>query len=131
MYAIIETGGKQYCITPGEVLSVEKLNAKQGEKVTFDKILLVGGKSEHPTLVGAPYLPQALAEAEVVAQTRGDKIRIIKYRRRKGYRKTQGHRQSITRLLVTKVEDGQGGKLEFDSTKRKEVLQKASISTNT
>lgn len=129
MYAIIETGGKQYRVTTGDVLNIEKITGKAGDKVKFDKVLLVGGK-DNKTLVGKPYVASAALEAEIVDDTfRGDKIVTIKYKRRKQYRRTMGHRQDLFRILVTKIEDGQGGKAEFDSSKRKEVLMKASVKT--
>lgn len=128
MYAIIETGGKQYRVTTGDVLNIEKITGKAGDKVKFDKVLLVGGGKQ--TLVGKPYLASAALEAEIVDDTfRGDKIVTIKYKRRKQYRRTIGHRQDLFRVLVTKIDDGQGGKAEFDASKKKEVLMKASVKT--
>lgn len=125
MYAIIETGGKQYRLSVGTVVNIEKLPQTLGEKVSFDKVLLVG--SEEQTLVGTPYVAKASLEGEVVSQAKGDKILTIKYRRRKGFRKSIGHRQLLTRLLVTKIEDGAGKADTFDNSKRAEVLHKASI----
>lgn len=127
MYAIIETGGKQYRVTPGDVLSLEKLDGNIGQTVTFDKVLLVGGKSDAQVLVGTPYVAQATLLAEIVEQAKGEKILTIKYRRRKGYRRMMGHRQMLTRVLVTKLEDGKGQTLAFDAAKRADVLRKASV----
>ena len=124
MYAIIESGGKQYRVTTGDVLSVEKLEGPVGQKLTFNELLLVSGTT---TLVGTPFVEKAAVEAEIVEHTKGEKIRTIKYKRRKGYRRTMGHRQILTRLLITRLEDGQGNKLECDSNKRKEALIKASV----
>lgn len=131
MYAIIETGGKQYRVAPGDVVSLEKLDGNVGQKLTFDKLLLIGGKANSQTLIGTPYVEKALLEAEIVEQTKGEKIRTVKYRRRKGYRRTLGHRQLLTRILVTKVEDGQGETSQFDATKRNEILRKASVKFST
>lgn len=131
MYAIIETGGKQYRVTPGDIVNVERLKGDVGATVTLDKVLLVGGKSDAQILVGTPYVAKATLQAEIVDQSRGDKIRIIKYKRRKQYRRQIGHRQEVTRLLVTKIDDGQGQSLAFDAGKRIEALRKASVATAT
>lgn len=127
MYAIIETGGKQYRVTPGDVVALERLQGEIGQTVTFDKVLLIGGKADNQILVGAPYVTQASLQAEIVEQTRGEKILTIKYKRRKGYRRTIGHRQELTRILVTKIDDGRGHALQFESTKRADTLRTASV----
>src|SRR5262249_14579569 len=93
----------------------------------FDKVLLIGGKADGQALVGAPYVAQASLHGEIVEQSKGEKLLTIKYRRRKGYRRMIGHRQMLTRVLVTKVEDGKGGTAAFDASKRNEVLMKASV----
>lgn len=126
MYAIIETGGKQYRVTPGDVLAIEHLKGDVGQTVTFDKVLLIGGKTDH-VLVGAPYVSKASLQAEIVEQTRGEKILTIKYKRRKGYRRMMGHRQEVTRVLVMRIEDGKGGSAAFEASKRVEALKKASV----
>jgi large subunit ribosomal protein L21 len=101
MYAVIESGGKQHRVEEGEVLQLEKLEAATGEKVKFDKILLVGeGES---VKIGTPYVEGSQVEAEVVKQGRGDKIKIIKFNRRKHFKKTQGHRQSFTEVKITGI----------------------------
>lgn len=129
MYAIVETGGKQYRVTPGDLVNVERLQGDIGTMITLDKVLLIGGKADSAVLVGKPYVAKATLQAEIVDQSRGDKIRIIKYKRRKQYRRQMGHRQELTRLLVTKIEDGTGQSLSFDAAKRAEVLRKASVAT--
>lgn len=131
MYAIIETGGKQYRVTPGDVVSLEKLDGNVGQTITFDKVLLIGGKADNNVIVGTPYVAQAALAAEIVEQAKGEKILTIKYRRRKGYRRTMGHRQLLTRVLVTKIEDGQGQTLAFDAAKRADILRKASVPFST
>lgn len=98
-YAVIETGGKQYVVTPGESLSIEKLpGAKTGGKVIFDKVLLLddGGKVQ----VGTPYVSGAKIEAEVTGEGRGDKITVLKYKRKTRYRVKQGHRQPFTKVRI-------------------------------
>jgi large subunit ribosomal protein L21 len=101
MYAVIKTGGKQYRVANGETLKVETLVADVGSTVSFDQVLLVGeGES---VKVGAPTVAGGVVKAEVVAHGRGDKIRIIKHRRRKHYHKEQGHRQNFTQVKITEI----------------------------
>jgi|TARA_B110000438_G_scaffold59220_1_gene59328 large subunit ribosomal protein L21 len=101
MYAVIESGGKQHRVEEGEVLQLEKFEAATGDKVKFDKILLVGeGES---VKIGTPYVEGSQVEAEVLKQGRGDKIKIIKFNRRKHYKKTQGHRQLFTEVKITGI----------------------------
>ena len=98
MYAVIKTGGKQYRVAEGQTLKVEKLDVGEGASVDFDTVLMIadGDRIE----VGSPYIEGARVSATVKSQGRGPKIRIIKFRRRKHYRKTQGHRQSFTELRI-------------------------------
>ena len=101
MYAVIKTGGKQYRVAPGESLQVESLTADVGSAISFDEVLLVAdGES---LKVGAPLVAGATVKAEVTAHGRGDKIRIIKHRRRKHYHKEQGHRQNFTAVKITEI----------------------------
>jgi len=101
MYAVIKTGGKQYRVMQGETLRVEKLEADVGAAVTFDQVLLVG-EGEGIT-VGTPLVAGASVAATVKAQGRGDKVRIIKFRRRKHHMKQQGHRQYYTEVEITSI----------------------------
>lgn len=101
MYALIETGGKQYKIQEGDILSVEKLGAGEGEKVSFDKVLLIG--SEEGIKVGKPYVEGAAVEGEVLFHGKGKKIIVFKYKAKKNYRKKQGHRQPFSRVKITKI----------------------------
>ena len=102
MYAIIETGGKQYRVAEGQTLKIEKLEVEAGHTVDFDRVLMVGeGESAH---VGAPLVDGAKVVAEVLKHGRADKIRIIKFRRRKHHMKRQGHRQYYTQVKITKVQ---------------------------
>ncbi|MEQ4563056.1 MAG: 50S ribosomal protein L21, partial [Acinetobacter sp.] len=99
MYAVIQSGGKQHRVVEGETLKVELLKAETGSTITFDDVLmLVNGESIQ---IGAPVVAGATVTAEVVGHGRHDKIRIIKMRRRKHYRKQQGHRQWFTELKIT------------------------------
>lgn len=98
MYAVIKTGGKQYRVTPGEKLKVEKLLGEVGSDFTIDKVLMmVDGDN---VTIGAPLIAGASVPATVLAHGRGDKVMIFKFRRRKHYRKTQGHRQSYTEIQI-------------------------------
>lgn len=99
MYAVIETGGKQYRVEQGSVIRVEKLAAQPGEAVRFERVLLVGsGAQLH---VGKPYLEGAAVDGQVRRALRGRKVRIVKMRRRKHYRKQMGHRQHYTEVEIT------------------------------
>ncbi len=102
MYAVIQTGGKQYKVQPGEELRVEKLDGQVGDEVYFDKVLLVS-KGDKVT-VGRPVLENAKVVAKITRQGRGSKIVVFKYKRRKGYRRTQGHRQDFTGLKIIGIE---------------------------
>lgn len=102
MYAVIETGGKQYRVAVGDRLRVESLSAAQGDSVKLDKVLLVAG-GEGEILVGTPHLPGGAVTATVVGHGRGDKVHVFKMRRRKNYRRSQGHRQGYTELRVTAI----------------------------
>ena len=101
MYAVIKTGGKQYRVMQGETLRVEKLEADVGAAVTFDQVLLLG-EGEGIT-VGTPLVAGASVVATVKSQGRADKVRIIKFRRRKHHMKQQGHRQYYTEVEITSI----------------------------
>ena len=98
MYAVIVTGGKQYKVTEGEFLKIEKLEVATGEAVTFDRVLLIGNGDD--VQIGAPVVDGAKVVAEVVSQGRHDKVRIIKFRRRKHHMKRQGHRQWLSLIHI-------------------------------
>ena len=101
MYAVIKTGGKQYRVAEGDVIRVETLEANAGETITFDQVLMVGeGES---IKVGKPYVDGSSVTAEVTAEGRGDNIRVIKFKRRQGYKRTIGHRQNYTELKITGI----------------------------
>jgi large subunit ribosomal protein L21 len=104
MYAVIVTGGRQYRVMQGEVLRVEKLDAEPDSAVTFDNVLLVG---EGDTVtVGAPGVKGASVTAKVRGHGRADKVRIVKFRRRKHHRKQMGHRQHYTEIEITGIAGG-------------------------
>ncbi|MCO7175588.1 50S ribosomal protein L21 [Sporolactobacillus kofuensis] len=100
MYAIIETGGKQLKVEEGKSIVVEKLAAEAGDTVTFDKVLFVGGES---VKVGAPTVDGATVTAKVVEQGRDKKIIVFKFKKRKNYRRKQGHRQPFTKVIIEKI----------------------------
>ena len=101
MYAVVKTGGKQYRVSAGTKIKVEQLSAEVGSEVTLDQVLMISNEGE--IKLGSPLLSGAAVKAKVLAQGRGDKVRIFKMRRRKHYRKTQGHRQNFTELEITGI----------------------------
>ena len=101
MYAVIKTGGKQYRVKEGDVLKIEKLELETGSAVDFDQVLLVANGED--VKVGAPVVEGAKVSAEVVNHGRGDKVTIIKFRRRKHSMKRQGHRQWFTEVKITGI----------------------------
>ena len=102
MYAVIQTGGKQYKVKRGEEIRVEKMIGKVGDEVYFDNVLLVS--KEDTVTVGSPVLENARVVAKITKHGRGPKIVVFKYKRRKGYRKKQGHRQDFTGVKITQIE---------------------------
>ncbi|NWN83412.1 MAG: 50S ribosomal protein L21 [Halomonas sp.] len=101
MYAVIKSGGKQYRVQEGQTLKLEKIEIPTGESIDFDEVLLVGSDDE--VKVGAPLVDGAKVSAEIVAHGRGDKVNIIKFRRRKHSMKRQGHRQWFTEVKITGI----------------------------
>ena len=101
MYAIIESCGKQYKVAEGDVVFFEKLDAEEGKKVTFDNVVLVSDDSK--VEVGAPYVKGVKVEGKVVSHGNGKKILVYKYKAKKNYRRTQGHRQPYTKVEITKI----------------------------
>lgn len=102
MYAIVRTGGKQYRVEPGLELDIEKLPGAAGDKVSLDEVLLVQDGKKAPK-IGAPLVAGASVEAEIVAQKRDDKVIVFKKKRRQNYRRTQGHRQYLTRVRIADI----------------------------
>lgn len=101
MYAIVRTGGKQYQVSPGDIIQVEKLQAAAGEEIALNEVLLV--KDEDRFRVGTPLLEDSSVKAKVIAHGRDKKVRIFKFKRRKNYRRTNGHRQSFTRIQIQEI----------------------------
>jgi len=112
MFAVIETGGKQYRVEPGDVIDIEKtpVSGKKVEKVKFDRILLVG--DDKGVKVGSPVVSGAEVTGVLVDNVRGPKVRVFKMKRRKGYRRTRGHRQDLLRVKIDNIKAGRaaGGK---------------------
>lgn len=100
MYAVIEDSGTQFKVAKGDIIRVDLRGDEAPDTIDFDKVLLVGGDS---TTVGAPYVKGASVTADVLTEVRGDKITIIKFRRRKGYRRKRGHRQRFLRIKITGI----------------------------
>ena len=101
MYAIIEACGKQYKVVEGDVVFFEKLDTEAGKKVSFDKVVLVS--DDKKVEVGAPYVKGVKVEGKVVEHGKGKKIIVYKYKAKKNYRRTQGHRQPFTKVEITKI----------------------------
>ena len=104
MHAVIKTGGKQYKVSAGDKLNVETIGCDVGQEVAFDKVLLLNDGDS--VSIGAPYVEGASVNAKVLEHGRGDKIRIIKFKRRKHYKRQMGHRQNYTRIEVTEIVRG-------------------------
>jgi large subunit ribosomal protein L21 len=100
MYAIIATGGKQYKVSEGDVIMVEKLDVETGSDVTFDQVLAVGGDK---LVVGSPLVDKATVTGKVLDQTKGKKVIVYRYKRKSGYHKKNGHRQAYTKVQIDKI----------------------------
>jgi large subunit ribosomal protein L21 len=103
MYAVIQTGGKQYKVEPGEEVRIEKLDGKVGDEIYFDKVLLIS--KDGKVTVGKPVLKNTKVVAKIIRQGRGPKIIVFKYKRRKRYRKKQGHRQDFTGVKIIDIKE--------------------------
>jgi len=101
MYAVIKTGGKQYKVSEGDLLKIEKIEGAVGDTVELSEVLMVGGEE---VKIGTPLLPEAKVTARIVEQGKDKKVLVFHAKRRKGYRKTYGHRQPITRLQITGIQ---------------------------
>lgn len=122
MFAVIQTGGKQYKVASNDTLVVEKLAGEPGEKVTFD-VLAVG--SEKQVAVGAPTVSGAKVTAEILSHGKGEKVVIFKKKRRQNYRRTRGHRQPYTALFITEIVDDKGNKVAADNDKKPKAKKPA------
>ena len=107
MYAIVKTGGKQYKVSAGDVLRVEKLDAEEGQSIALEDVLMVADGDA--ITVGKPFVEGAVVSADVSAHGRGQKVKIVKFKRRKHHQKQMGHRQSFTELTITDISIGKGG----------------------
>lgn len=103
MFAIIETGGKQYKVAKNDILTLEKVEGNPGQTITFGSVLLVNNGSDN---IGTPFVEGASVSAEVISQERDDKVIIFKKKRRQNYRRKNGHRQSITVVRITDISAG-------------------------
>lgn len=101
MYAIIETGGKQYKVSEGDIITVEKLGVEAGQEFTFDKVLVVAKDGD--VKVGAPYVEGAAVKASVIGDGKAKKVIVYKYKPKKGFHKKRGHRQPFTKLQITSL----------------------------
>lgn len=128
MFAIIETGGKQYKVEKGLTLDVELLEEKEGASINFDKVFLISDEKE--TKVGTPNVNGATVSAKVIAHKRGEKIIVFKMKAKKRYQKTQGHRQELTTIEITDIKAGSAAtekapKVEKAETEKAEAPKKA------
>ena len=103
MYAVIQTGGKQYRVEPGKTITVEKLNGDAGAQIVFDQVLLVSSGDGANVTVGKPLVAGAKVTANIVEQTRGEKLVVFKFRRRKNYVRRNGHRQDVTTVKIAEI----------------------------
>jgi len=101
MLAVIETGGKQYLVSVGDIIDVEKIDEKVGKDITFDKVLLV--KKGKKVEIGEPYLEKAKVSGKILEQGKKEKVIIFKYKPKKRYKKKKGHRQPFTRIKITEI----------------------------
>ena len=115
-FAIIETGGKQYKITPNQILEIEKLKSKVGQKIVFDKVLLI--KNGQQVKIGKPYLEKVTITGEVLEQKKGPKIRVARFRAKSRYRRVLGHRQLISKVKINQLTTTKA------SSKKKTVVKK-------
>ena len=103
MYAVIQTGGKQYRVEPGQTVVVEKLPGESGDKIQFDEVLLISSGDGGPVTIGKPVVSGATVSAEIVNQVLGEKLIVFKFRRRKNYVRRTGHRQEYTAVKIAAI----------------------------
>ena len=127
MYAIIESCGKQYKVSEGDVVFFEKLDTEEGKKVTFDKVVLVS--DDKKVEVGAPYVKGVKVEGKVVAHGKGKKIIVYKYKAKKNYRRTQGHRQPYTKVEIISIKTASSKKAETVETAEKTTKNASTTKT--
>jgi large subunit ribosomal protein L21 len=127
MFAIIKTGGKQYRVQQGDVLSVERLPAGPKNRVLFDQILLIADEKE--TLIGTPFLEKAVVRAEVIEDFKDEKVLVFKKKRRKQYRRTRGHRQPLTRVKILNIAADAASLPPEEAAEPKPKIEKAAVKT--
>jgi large subunit ribosomal protein L21 len=108
MFAVIKTGGKQYIVKPGDKIKVEKLDTPQDKEAVFSDVMLVAGDKPEESLVGTPFVKGYEVRGKVLAQGRGEKIIVYKYKSKKRYHKKQGHRQAYTEVEILEICGGEG-----------------------
>ena len=113
MYAIIQAAGHQYRVEPGQVLDIDRIGQEPGETVTFDRVLLIG-RDDGTVAAGDPTVPGATVTGLVDAHDRGPKIRVFRHKRRKGMRRTRGHRADLTRVRISDISDSDGAAPDSD-----------------
>jgi large subunit ribosomal protein L21 len=126
MYAVVESGGKQYKVEEGTSLLVDRLDAKDGDKVALRPVLFRDGE----VIVGAKELAKVKVEAKVAGHLRGKKVKVFKYKAKKGYRKRAGHRSELTKLEVTSLKGAKGGSKKAEPAKKAEPSASAKASEN-
>jgi large subunit ribosomal protein L21 len=127
MFAIIKTGGKQYRVQQGDILSVEKLPAGPKQKVLFDQVLLIAEDNE--TLIGTPFLEKAAVRAEIIEDFKDDKVIVFKKKRRKQYRRTRGHRQPQTRVKILNIAADAASLPPEEAAEPEPMVEKAPVKT--
>lgn len=131
MYAILETGGKQYRVSEGDVITVEKIPGEAGDAVEFDKVLLISNDGD--VKVGSPYIDGAKISGEIVETGKGKKVIVFKYKSKKDYRRKQGHRQPFTSVEITSLTGekvARKAKKEVEETVEKQDAQVAAVNMN-
>ena len=129
MYAIIESCGKQYKVSEGDIVFFEKLEAEEGKKVTFDNVVLVS--DDKKVEVGAPYVKGVKVEGKVLAHGKGKKVLVYKYKAKKNYRRTQGHRQPYTKVEISKIKTAAEKAEKVEKAEVKEPAEKKTTTTKT
>ena len=125
MYAVIRSGGKQYKVSKDDVISVEKLIGEAGDKVNLNEVLMIGGKGD--PIVGDPVIKGAVVNAEVVEQTRAEKIIVFKKKRRHNYRRKNGHQQHLTMLKIVDIKEKETKKAAAVKTDAAPEMEKAPV----
>ena len=114
-FAVLETGGKQYLVREGDVISIEKLDEKSGEKVKFNNILLYDDSKE--TKLGTPYLNVEVS-GEIISEEKDKKVRVFKFKKKTGYKKTQGHRQKYSTIKIDKITETKSSSKKAAASKK-------------